>query len=333
MGPTELGSSVARTLRDVVRKHRGNPEWEEPRATYSIWHVVRIHLRCVLEGVCPGVLYERLETRDGYRRANGLPNRLISLSQVKKRMKTAMFLRALFEVLKVSAIRTLRGLGPEEVRVVPMDLTKLESDPDRDPQGAWGFTSGGFFWGYKLGLITSENGVILGVTLMKGNWTEFNVSRRLLKMARDVIHTSFGILPVEYVLCDSGFDGESTYQAAHCTLKAPVLCPPRRKRNPKAKTAKTILRNTRWLSPHRFRDQQLWQEDWAKEIFRKRSGIERVNSQLKDTAIRIDEIPIRQRGVMKLLRLCLAKLVIYNSALNVNLQKGLPLRRIKVLAG
>lgn len=331
MGPTELGKILSKTLRDVARKHRGDPEWQGLRTTYSIWQVAGVFLACVLEGVCPGVFYERLKRIRGYRRARGLPNRLISLSQLKKRMNTLMFLKALAELLRQSAGRALRGLGSEEVRVVAMDLTRIESDPDRDRYGAWGRDSQGLFWGYKLGLITSDSGVVLGMTLMKGNWTEFKVNRRLLKMARDVVRTTFGNLPVEYVVCDSGFDGESTFKTAHRELKASVLCPPRRKRNPKAKTAQNVLWNAMRLTPHRLHDQALWETDGIRDIFRKRGGIERVNGQLKDTGIRIQEIPPRRRGVKRLWPLCLAKLVIYNLALNVNIEQGRPIRRIKVL--
>jgi len=331
MGPTELEKILSKMVLEVARKHRGDPQWQETRTAYSVWHVLRIFLQCVLEGVCPGIFYQRLEILREYRQIHRLPNRLISLSQLKKRMRTLMFQRALLEVFQHGAARALRRMGPEEVRVVAMDLTKLQSDPDRDRYGAWGKSTGGLFWGYKLGLIVSEQGVILGMTLTKGNWGEFNVNRRLLRMAREVIQTSFGELPVEYVVCDAGFDGESTFKAAHQNLQAPVLCPPRRKRNPKVKTARNVLWNARSRSPHRLRDEALWEAPEAREIFNKRSGIERVNGQLKDTAIRIQEIPPRRRGVRRLWPLCLAKLVIYNLALNVNIDQGRNIRGIKAL--
>jgi hypothetical protein len=333
VGPTELGPILAKSLRQVARKHRGQPEWKAPREAYSVWHVVRVFMTCALLRVCPWVLYERLKRFRHYRRTLGLPKRLISLSQGKKRMNTPQFLRALFAFLGHSARRALKLLGSGEVRVVAMDLTRIESDPDQDPHGNWGKDSGGHFWGYKLGLITSENGVILGMTLMRGNWVELNVNRRLLKMARDVVRTCFGDLPIDYVVCDAGFDGESTFKTAHQELKASVICPAKRRRNPKAKSARRNLLRAMRRSPHRFRDQALWDNESTREIFRKRSGIERVNGQLKDTAIRIHEIPPRRRGLKRLLPLCVAKLIIYNLALFVNAQQGLPLRSLKWLVG
>lgn len=333
VGPTELGSILSKTIQQVARQHRGQDGWKVIRERYSIWHVVRVFVMCVMKGVCPGVLYEQLKRFRGYRRMLGLPNQLISLSQLKKRMNTAVFLRALFAVFRHGAVRALKELGRQEVQIVAMDLTRIESDPDRDPYGAWGKDSKGLFWGYKLGLIISQNGVILGMTLMRGNWVELSVNRKLLKLASATIQTSFGGFPVDYVLCDSGFDGESTFKTAHEELRASVICPARRRRDPKVKSARRNLLRVKLHSPNRFLDQALWERDGTREIFRKRGEIERVNGQLKDNAIRIHEIPPRRRGVKRLLPLCLAKLVIYNLALLLNATQGRSIRSIKALVG
>jgi DDE family transposase len=332
MAPTELGTILSKTVRKVAHKNRNHPEWQDSRTQYSVWLIVRIFLICVMEGICPWVFYERIQSRAGYRRSHGLPNRLVSLSQAKKRFRSLMFQRALLEIFRQSAKDALKAMGPEEVRIVAIDLTRLQSDPDRDAYGAWGKDSRGLFWGYKLGLITTPQGILLGMSLMKGNWGEFNANRRLIQMARETIQTSFGKLPVDYLVCDAGFDGEATYKAAHQKLKARVIAPPRRKRNPKAKTARNVAWNAKSRSPHREQDRYLWETEEGREIFRKRSGIERVNGQLKDTAIRIAEIPPRRRGVRRLWPLCLAKLIIYNLVINVNLAQGRSIRTLKLWA-
>lgn len=331
MGPAELRQSLSETLAALIRRHREDESWHSPREQFSVWHVVKLFLVCALEGVCPGILYERLKITPGYRRWLQLPNRLISLSQLKKRFRTLTFQRALVEVLRESGARALRKLGPQEVRLVAMDLTRLESPSRRDQKGAWGVDSRGFFFGYKLGLIMSQEGVVLGMTLMRGNWTEFKASARLLRRASETVKSAFGELCVEYVLCDSGFDGEPVYRTAHQELKARVICPPRRKRNRKAKTAKNVVWNARSQTPHREADLPLWADPETRELFRKRSGVERLNRQLKDTGLRIAEVPPRWRGVRKLGLLCLAKLAIYNLSLNVNLAQGRRMRSLKAL--
>lgn len=253
--------------------------------------MIRIFLLCVLEGYSGNVFFEKLESQKGFRRRLGLPYKLISRSQYYKRLKTAAFQRGLLEILRTSAARALQSLGEEEVRGVAMDLTRIESDPWRDSWGAWGFDSRRSFWGYKLGLIISSGGVVLGMTLMRANWVELTVNRQLLKLARGTVLTAFGRLPIDYLVCDAGFDGESTFQSAHQELHTKVLCPPRRTCNPKAKTARNVHWNNRSRAPHRLRDHALWKEEGSRQIFRLRQRIEQVNGQLKDTPLRIDEVP------------------------------------------
>ena len=208
-----------------------------------------------------------------------------------------------------------------------MDLTAFKSDPRRDPLAAWGFTSGGHFWGYKLGLILSKSGIVLGMTLTRGNWTEFTVVRRLLRMARETIHGAFGSVDVHFVVADAGFDGERTYREVHRQLGAIALCPPRRKRHPKKKSARTVCRNARSQCPYRWRSQTLWSGGEVGPIYRTRTSVEQVNGQIK-SVLKIHEIPSRRRGVKNLRLLSLAKLFVYNCALYVNIQKGQPARQI-----
>jgi hypothetical protein len=331
MDSSELWGILSPAVAQVARKHHQDPIYES-RHQYPVWHILKVLLWCVLKDVAPWVLYEKLETQKGFRREQGLPSQLISLSQYKKRVKESVVTLALLEFLQWTGARALRALGPQEVRVVAMDLTRLESWRGRDSKAAWGKDSRGFFWGYKLGLITSQQGVILGLTLMKANLTEFNVNTRLIRMAKETIQTALGKLPVEYLVCDAGFDGEKTYEASHRQLGAPALCPPRRQRRAKAKHAGKILRRARKHTPFRYQDHQLWATPEAREIFRKRTVIEQVNGQLKEAPFRIDEIPRRQRGVRRLLTRCLAKAIIFNLAAIASIAAGRSPRQIRLWA-
>jgi len=180
--------------------------------------------------------------------------------------------------------------------------------------------------------MTSQQGVILGLTLMKANFTEFKVNTQLIRLAKETIQTAFGTLPVEYLVCDAGFDGERTYRASHQQLHAPALCPPRRKRHSKPKHARRFLQLAQHLTPFRYRDHQLWATPETREIFRKRTVIEQVNAQLKEAPFRIDEIPRRQRGVRRLLTRCLAKAIIFNLAVIANIAAGRSTRQIRLWA-
>jgi hypothetical protein len=329
MGPSELWAMLSAVLGVVAHNRGRDPRFREG-GEYSVWHVLRVVLCCLVHGMSIPTFYVRRDRVRGFLRQYGLPNRTVSQSQLYKRLRSGTSLRALLELLRQSASRALKALGSQEVRVLPMDLTNLESDQWRDSLGAWGFSSTGGFYGYKLGLITSTSGVVLGMTLMRANWTEMTVDCKLLRMARETILSAFGKLDVDVVVADSGFDGESIYRGSRRLLKAPLLCPRKRKRNPKAKNAALVLRNALRRSPQRERDQQLWKTLRYRELYRRRTIIEQINGQLKHT-LRIDEIPVRRRGVRRLGLLCLAKLVIYNCALNVNIRKGEEIRRIAAL--
>lgn len=329
MGPSELWAMLSELLATVAHNRSRDERFREP-GEYSVWHVLKVLLCCLVHGISIPTFYVRRAQGKRFLQQIGLPNRTISRSQLYKRLDSPVLVRALMELLRQSASRALRQLGSDEVRILPMDLTNIESDQRHDPFGAWGFSSKGGFYGYKLGLIVSSSGIVLGMTLMRANWTEMRVNRRLLRMARKTILTAFGALDVELVVADAGFDAESTYRESHRQLQAPALCPVRRRRNKKAKTARTILRNARSRTPWRERDQKLWKDPDTVALYRRRTIIEQINGQLK-AVLRIDEIPTRRRGVRRLAPLCLAKLLIYNCALNVNIRKGKETRRIAAL--
>lgn len=330
MDSSELWGIISQAVGQVARKFPDEPSCRD-RHSYSIWLVLKVLLWCTLRDVAPWVLYGKLKTRKGFRREQGLPTQLISLSQFKKRVKEPGVALALLRFLQWTGARALRALGPQEVRVVAMDLTRLESQRGRDLKADCGKDSRGFFWGYKLGLITSQQGIILGLTLMRANLTEFNVNARLLRMAKETIETAYGTLPVEYVVCDAGFDGERTYRTAHEQLGAPALCPPRRKRS-KSKHARSTLQRAKRRTPFRYHDHQLWETPEAREIFRKRTVVEQVNGQLKEAPFRIHEIPRRQRGVRRLLLRCLAKAILFNLAAIANIAAGRSARQIRLWA-
>jgi transposase len=331
MGPAELWSIISNVVRRISQKTLHDPRFRGNGCHHSIWVVVRVFLLCMLEGHSSGVLYEKLKGDRTYRRRVGLPNRLISHSQYKKRLKTPAFRLALLNLLSLCSRLTLRKLGSDETWVVITDLTSIPSNPRRDSEGAWGFDSRGCFYGYKLGLITSSRGVVLGMTLMKANWTEFRVQGRLLKMAHDVIRSAHGEVRVDFLLADSGFDGERTYKNARVLLQATALIPPRRRRNPKGKHVRRVLQLAQRKTPYRFQAQAVRNSPMCRRIARWRSEIERVNAQLKSTPFRVQEIPKHSKGVTRLQRIILGKLLIYGFALYVNALRSAPLRMIRSL--
>lgn len=330
MGSSELWRIISDSLVCATRNTRGRAEFGEGYE-YSTWLLVKIYLISLLEGISSGIFFEKLRIDRSFRESYGLPTRLIKPSQYKKRLHHPDFLRALFELLRQSARRALRHNRSGQARIVAMDLTRVPSDPRRDDRGAWGWDSQGLFYGYKLGLITSEEGIVLGMTLMKANHVEGKVNVRLITQAPETLQLPEGAFEVSDLVCDSGFDGERTYRTSHQRLEAPVVCPPKRLRDASHPRAGEIERIAQQRSPHRYRDESLRETPEAKAAYRKRGEIERVNGQLKDAPFRIHEIPRCRRGVKKLLPLCLGKLIIFNFAVSVAIAKGRNPRAIRAL--
>jgi hypothetical protein len=326
MGPADLWEMLSNQLEKVARKRRGDPRLEEG-LTYRVWHVLRVWLASLLEASSVHHFYRKLKDDKSLRARLKLSRGYVSESQLNKRIKTPVFRRALGEFLSHSARQALEALRDQPARILSMDLTRLESGP-RDDRTEGGFDSRGYFVGYKLGLIITHEGVVLGMTLTKANQTELNVNRRLIHAAARTLQ---GKVDMDYLLCDSGFDGEPTFREAHRKLGARVICPPRRKRNPKAKRASAVLSEARRLRPHRTSDEALRDSDEGGELYRNRTRIERLNGQLKAAPWRVGEVPVRRRGITNLLALCLGKLVLYNCALNLNIAKGQPIAQVKHL--
>ena len=189
-----------------------------------------------------------------------------------------------------------------------------------------------WFWGYKLGLLTSQSGVVLGVALIKANRVERHATHRLLRTAEATLRETFGKIPIKYLMCDAGFAGEKTYEQTHRILKCRVLSPPRRQRM-KKKDRKTPDRweyKTKLSSPHRYRDWKFWKTPTAKRMYRKREAIERQFSQLTDEPFWLDRKPRGTVGLRPILRYELAKLILWHASLNENIINQRQLRRVKV---
>src|SRR5262245_9253889 len=172
MGPAELWEILSDQLDNVARNRRSDPRFREG-LQYSVWRVLRMWLATLLEATSVHHFYQKLAFDKSLRHRLRLSRGFISESQLNKRVKTHVFRRALGEFLSHSACQALRKLEDRPAKIVSMDLTRLESNP-RDPQADGGFDSRGYFVGYKLGLIISQEGVVLGMTLTKANKTELH---------------------------------------------------------------------------------------------------------------------------------------------------------------
>jgi hypothetical protein len=317
-------------LVDRVSRRRANRTLDrKPNQRYSIWLLVKIHLAIGWQGWTRNLFYEKLRTEGGaLRRELKLPNRLPSYSQLKKRMKRRAFEQALAAVLSESGREVLRRLGPPEVETALMDLTNVPGSP-ADHQSRRGTDGKTWFWGYKLGLLTSRSGVVLGAAAITANLVERSVTARLIRSAGTVVSTLGRKMRVKYLLGDCGFAGDITYRQAHRYLHCRLLSPPRRKATGHRTGPSVRLQRMRLRSPHRYQDWGFWQTPTARRIYRRRTQIERRWSQLTDHPFDLDHRPRGTVGVAAVLRWAEGKLILWNVAVNDNIRCGREIWKLK----
>ncbi len=309
-------------------------EWREgdrdPNQRYSIWRILKQHLALSWMGWTSNLFYEKLRLNP--RQVRGmlkLPNSIPSRSQFYKRVRSAAFLKALLGVFNQSAVEVLKKMGSQEVRITMMDLTSVPST-GRDRHATRGTDGKDWFWGYKLGVLCSQSGVVLGVALIKANQVERHTTARMIRMARGPIRTAFGEMPVSYLLCDSGFAGEITHRQSHRYLKCRLVCQPRKEGAQDRLHVRRKERMMRWRSPHRYKDWQFWKTPTAKRIYKKRTDIERRLGQLTDDPFHLDRRPRGTVGVGPVLRWAATALLFWNQALDDNIENSRPLLNVKV---
>ena len=181
MNRLDLLQETYQLIDRVSRRQASEPLSRTSRQTYSIWMIVKVYLACTWMGWTRNLLYEKLSLDGGkLLRLLQLPNRVPSYSQLNKRIRSQEFERALMGILRGGAGQVLRRLGREELRTTMMDLTNIPTT-GREQDAPRGTDGKVWFWGYKLGLLTSQSGVVLGVSLIKANRVERHATHRLLR--------------------------------------------------------------------------------------------------------------------------------------------------------
>jgi len=320
---------------EIIGRVKYKKKWAKRRnERYGIWGIVKIYLLCVAWGWSVSVFYKKLKNEGKLVRQRGkLSTRLPSQAQFYRRVKEPQFIKALLECLSLSAVRLLERIESEGVRVIIMDLTRLEVDRQYDRNAAWGHDSKGSFYGYKLGLIISGSGIILGCVLVKANKVEGNVSLKLLKLAKGVIQTAFGAVVVDYVIADSGFDSEKNYRAAEKDLRGIMICKAnKRSKKEQVKSAYHRRYAERKKYPYRTKALKFSQSQTGKRLCFKRVTIEQVNGQIKDEPFRIEDLPYYVRGYRKVFVWSIGKLIYYNLMAYKNVMMGRNIRKIKEIA-
>ena len=309
-------------LRSLQRRHPLLPH--EPRLgrprRYDTWQLVRLWLLAVLAGWSVRQLCLKLadrQVRAYLRRYVKLPPQVPDRRTLDRRFAQADFLEALRLLFQELACR-LSLCRPGDLRRLAIDFTDLPVRVRYDPEAAYGYTSKGRFYGYKLHLVVSRRGSLLAYRLATANHHGLLVAEEMVPDLERFAHL------IDFLLGDAGYDGKVLHELVHRELKAMLLAPanPRWNKQPP---------QTFDLATARGRALAFLQTAKGRKLYRQRTIIEQVNGQLKDV-LHVGDIPYWIRGPAAVERLVAARLILYQLALLKNLRTHKThVRRVKHL--
>jgi hypothetical protein len=290
------------------------------KRTYSTWLLVRLWLLAVLDGWSVRQLFLKLANPDTHAylsRFVSLPTKLPNRTTFGRRASQSDFLAAL-QTLFAYLARRLVLRHPGDLRIIVLDFTDLPVRRKYDPEAAYGHTSKGPFYGYKLHLVVNSRGGLLSYRLATANHHSLRLAEEMLPDLKPFCRL------IQFLLGDSGYDSKLLHDLVARDLDARLLAPanPRWQKTP----PKTFD-----LSEIRGRDLAFLYTPRGRRLFRRRTIIEQVNGQLKDV-FRVAQIPYYIHGGKAVERLVVARLILYNLALLHNVQAHQThIRRVKSL--
>jgi len=254
-------------------------------------------LLSTLKGWSLAELHRRLTTyRDPrWRRLLGLPYRQIpaysTLVERSRHPHVKAWERRLYRRL-LSSLLNGRNLG-----LLAVDMTDLPRDL-RDHLANWGVCSKGKFYGYKLHLITTRDGVPLAVVATRANRTEPTVTDSLLRRLRRHL-TPEHLELLRFAVADAAYDTHRVYDS-FAELEAQLIAVPNPRKNAKLKgpLACATRRELRGRGRARDRGILLYHSRRGRQLHRQRMVVDQVFGQLKGP-LRLGELPWWVRGVRR----------------------------------
>jgi hypothetical protein len=218
------------------------------------------------------------------------PRRLPSQSRMSRRLRTRS-VRRLLGVLEERVLREGKGQAlANAVDGKPLPVGSYS----HDPHARWGRGAGVWAKGYKLHLLMSLCGVVLGWRLTPMNGNEREMARRLIKRARCA----------GYILGDKEFDANYLYDQA--AQHGGQLVAPRQKGSKKGL-------GSRRQSPGRLRSKDLMENtvsSFGRELHEMRKAIERKFGYLTSTGGLLTHLPSWVRTYPRVSRWVQAKLIL-----------------------
>lgn len=302
----------------------------EPDRRYSDWLLIRIWMACALKKCSLNTFYALLQCNGtALRRMWRLPNRMPSRGVVYARWGEKSFQRRLREFFEEATREAVQRTRPEECDLLAIDLTALEASY-RDKGAGGGHSSQKWtFWGYKLALVVTRAGIPLAFRLMKANWTEGTCSRPLIREGKRRLRDVKRLGNLRYLTADKGYDSEKNYRETAHGCNARMVCPGRKRKYKKKVKHPEARKKSQKARPFRTAALKFYDSPEGQEVFRGRTIVEQINSQLKADPVGITRLPSYVRGLRRVSLWCLGKLLFLTLGICANRAQGRTDRSLK----
>lgn len=219
-------------------------------------------------------------------------------------------------------------LNQRNLYVVSVDMSDLPAGL-YDTLANWGFCGKGCFYGYKLHLLVTRDGVPLGLVITKANRRETAVTDRLLASVSQAL-TDDQIDSLVFLIGDTAYDSNPAADQTKEHLSAQIVAPANPRNSQELKGELTIQTKKKLKERGTNRDKAilLYESKRGKKMFRKyRVIIEQVINQLKNV-LGLERLPYWVRGVRKVLRRVRNTVFAYICILYCNKLHRRPLREV-----
>jgi hypothetical protein len=231
----QLFAKVKQVMEEALQEKRGRPKkWRRgrPLPDRRAVQTVIMLLLGTLKGWSLQKLQERLSAYHDpqWRRLCGLPLSEVppysTLAYRSHNAKVKRWQERLYQRM-LRVLLNCRNLG-----LLAIDMTDLPRDL-KDKLANWGVCGKGSFYGYKVHLIVTRDGVPLAVVVTRANKTEPTVTAQLLHQSRRRL-TKEQVERLAYAVADAAYDTVKIYES-FADLEAQLIAAVNPRNNAKLK--------------------------------------------------------------------------------------------------
>jgi hypothetical protein len=219
-------------------------------------------------------------------------------------------------------------LNQRNLHVVSIDMSDIPVEL-HDALANWGVCGKGNFYGYKLHLVVTRDGVPLGLVMTRANRRETAVTDRLLAQVAQAL-TDEHVDSLVFLIGDKAYDSNPAADQTKQYLSAQMIAPanPRNSQELKGEVTTQTKKKLRERGTNRDKAILLYESAKGKRMFRKcRVTIEQVIDQLKDD-LGLERLPYWVRGVRQVQKRVQNAVFAYTCILYCNKLHRRPLRQV-----